>query len=407
MPYDRRQPSELNLYWAAGSVLGIILIAIGMIMNAVDAAQLRDLTNRISGLEPRRAGLFSQQPIAESEVNQNAPNFARHWSEGFPEALEASRKNLEEHGAVAMLTQSAQTALDSDDRTTADAQWSLADQKLKASEQILTTILGPPKYYASLKQKSDAVDSGYLDDVQRDIDAKRSSINAMPRKILYGTQVTLSYQPAYSLLDQALSDLNTTARVTLITPTTDGFIDKPVAYDQAQAALQTAARAVSTVNELSQGADTAAGEIQSCESSLSRANGELSGAYDSTSAKNYYDQADTAYGDALSAMARQDFTSVASYSSDCTTYADDSYDAAQPPPPTPVPQQQSSPSTSTYSNNNDDSGPSVSCCDSTTTTDYSNDEPSYGGNDGFGGSDSYTPDDGFGGNDGFTEDDGF
>lgn len=411
--YGRRQYVDNTKYmWAAG--FGLLLIAFGLIFNAIDAAELRDLVSKIASLETRRAALFVQQPQAEAEVNQYAPEFAQHWSEGFSGALADSRKSLDPNGSVHVLQVTAQQAIHDNKRNVAQGNWEDADAKLNKSEQIIGQILGPPKYYDGLKQKSDAVANGYLQQVQSTIAQDRAYVASMPQKLLCGSYSTLSYAGAGSLLDQAQQQLDTVAKPTAQLISSGGVADLPLAYDQAQQAQGYADSAKATANQLAAQADSAAAEIATCDTKIAAASSELIGAYDSTGAQSNYDQAQTERKAAVSACALQDFAGVTSHATSCTTYASQSISDAQPPPPTAVPSHTdtSSPSINFGSNNGGgggiDFGSSSSGSGDSFGSGGSNDSFGSGSSDdGFGGGDSFGSGDGFGGGDSFGSGDGF
>ncbi|MBI2465198.1 hypothetical protein HYV64_03585 [Candidatus Shapirobacteria bacterium] len=364
-------------------------------MNAFDAAELRDLTAKIAELETRRVSLDVQLPSAEKEFIEQSPKYARHWSEGFDTQLSTARSNLQ--GSVQALQAQAQSSLDSDDRDSARYYWEEADIKLRNAEQIIVQILGPPSYYSQLQAKSEAVDRGYIGEVQKVIDTETLYVAAMPTKSLCG-QGTLSYASAMTYLTQAQSQLDNVAKVTFRTTLPEGVVDKPLVYDQAQQASITAQNASSTADNLSSEADNAPLEIASCQASITRAGGELIGAYDSYGAQSNYDSAVTEKQLALNACYAQDFSSVSTHVSNCTSYANQSYDDAQEPPPTAVPydppdDDTSSTGSPSYGGDSGSSDSGSDCCGSS--------------DDGFGGYDSQDSGDGFGGSDSQDSGDGF
>lgn len=393
--YRRKsQPLVDDRVWLYGALFCIFLIAVGLAMNAFDAAELRDLTAKIADLEPRRQSLYVQLPTAEQEYVTQSPKYAKHWSDGFDSQLSMARSSLD--GSVQALQAQAQQFLDQDDRDSARSLWDEADKKLRSAEQIINMILGPPSYYSQLKAKSDAVDNGFIGEVQQVIDQQASYVARMSPQSLCG-RGTLSYQPAMAYLDQAQSQLDNVAKVTLTKVLPEGIVDKPLVYDQAQQAADIARNAKSTADNLLSDAQNAPTEIASCQSSITRAEGELWGAYDSYGAQSNYDSAVTEKQYALEACYVQDFSSVSTHVQNCISYANQSYDDAQPPPPTQVPYDP--PDTDT------DSGSSPSY--------YGGDDSGSGGgdccgsDDGFGGYDSQDSGDGFGGSDSQDSGDGF
>jgi hypothetical protein len=403
--YGRRQEVD-NTFWAYLAGFGLILIAIGMIINAMDAAELRDLTNKIAELEPRRVLWFSQQPNAEAEVKQYSGEFAPHWSDGFSAALSESRKNLEDNGLVHELQMKAQKLLQDNDREAARVVWEEADVKLKASEQIITKILGPPTFYSQLQQHSDAVDNGYLDQVQKVINDKYRYVESLPKKNLCGSSNVISYESAILQINQAQDQLDTVARRTLQTVLPEGIIDKPLVFDEAQRVEVMANSAATTADQLSSQADTAATEIATCDANITLAGFELVDADNFVLAQSYYDQAISARTNALISCTTQDFGSVTAFVSSCNSYASLSYSAAQPPPATSVP----SSSNDNYSSGGSgsyDPGGSGSYDPGGSDSYDPGGFDSYDSGDGYGGNDGYDSGDGFGGSDGYSSDDGF
>jgi hypothetical protein len=401
-----RRPYVDNSTWVWMAGIGLLFIAFGLILGAFNAARLRELTNNVNTLESRRVALYSNQNIAEDEVSKNQHLYASHWSAGISSALAESRKTLEDGGSVYVLQQTAQAALEENDIEAAQRAWEQADAQLKASEQIIVQILGPPMYYEQLKQKSDAIDNGYLTQVQTMINTKRLYVENMPQKLLCGSSNTLSYASAVSLLDQAQYKLDSHAHQTLRTTLPEGIVDKPLAYDQAQEAENLAISAATTADNLSYQADAAVSEIASCDANIVTAGVSLVGAYDYASAQSNYDLAVVERTLAYASCSVQDFSAVSIHVSNCITYSVWSVDAAEPPPPTPVPQ------------NDDDDDCCGSLDDWDSDDDWSSDDgwddssddwssDDWGSDDGWDSSDDWGSDDGWDSSDDWSSDDGW
>ncbi len=402
--YYRRHEVD-NSKWAWVAALGIVLIAIGLIINAFGAADLRDLTNKLADIEVRRTTLLQMLPNAENEFDQNAALFARHWSEGFEQKLSTSRDNLENNGTIYNIWASGVQALQNNNRTLARQYWEEADAALNNSELIIIQILGPPgttdqRYYDILNQKTQEIDSGYIDRVQASIDEGRQYINTLPAKALCGSSTLLSYESALSILNQASIGLNV-ARTTLTVIVPDGVVDKPVAYDQAQQVANQVESARTTAEQLNVSADQAQSQIANCQSTINLAASQLIGAYDSIVAQSKYNLAisegDLAYQSCIS----QDFSSVTTHVNSCVSYANMSISAAEPPPPTSVPSNSDnddSPSSSSGWDWNSDSDSSGSSDDEGSDTDWSSDSD-WGGDDNWGSDDSWDSSDDWGSDD--------
>jgi len=394
--------------WLSLALTGLVLIAMGLILKAADAADIRDITAKIADLDSRRNGLFQELPIAENENQVNAPKFARRHSEGFDTRLKNARTYLQKGGDVQVLQTKAQQELDSGNREQARVTWQSADGKLVFSKEIIDTLIHPP-FYAELQRKTDAVKGNHLQESQKAINLQGNYVANLPIKYLCGTGSTLSYASANAIVVQAQSSLDA-ARTTAQLVLPEGVIDYPLAYDQAESAVNKAKTASSTANALSAQADTAANEITSANTSLIQAAGKLFNAYDAVSAKSYYDQAVAARDNAVDACGKQDFWSVTNYVSSSKSFSNLSIDAATPPTPTPVPSNTPEPSTAVpfvLSDDDDNPSPSVdlSSDDTNDSYDFSSDEQDP--SDGFGGSDAQDPSDGFGGTDSQDNQDGF
>lgn len=329
---------------AAIIVVGLLIWLIVALVNGVNEHRYTDIRN---GYDTQIQQAIGRISTAFQEVSRRREDFLPKYSAGLGQQLEEAGSHLnavyqtgpENIGLMVQL-----------DQAIADHDWkqakSVADQLATLIQQDVTglidRILGPPNttgqgLYDILAAKVAAIDAGLVDTVQNEINQAQAYVGDMPTKFLCESTNRLSYQSATDQLTQAQSQLEA-ARITQATIVDNLMADKPLAYDQAVTARNTASFATSTANSLSAGADNAPVQINQCGAQISYAQTYLlTHSYRFAEAQAQLVLANGEYSAALDSCYVQDFAAVSSHVSSCVSFANAAIWFATEPTPTPRP----------------------------------------------------------------------
>lgn len=245
--YRRSRPASDNHVWIWIAAIGALLVAIGVIVNAVGQAQKRQLKADLEALETRRIEAINnlEKAVVEAYAPQSA-NFAQHWSEGLAADITASQTDVKDGGPVANLITDA-LGLVENDQGGARSKLDEASLLVKKAEELVTRILGPPGFYDELFRKTSEAQS-WLNQVDGNITSAKASLDALKAdnwNVTHGVVFGRSYRR----LSDALNQMSV-ARQTLTARLANDNVefDLPLAYDQATAAKAIADEATGWAN---------------------------------------------------------------------------------------------------------------------------------------------------------------
>ena len=393
----RRKSENGWLLWVG--IAGVLLVTIGLIVNAVGAARLRGLQKSLASIETRKTAVYAKLSEAQRLVDQQAPKYARRWSTGFLDQLQKSDKDLRPGGNVDVALFNAQETLKKKDIATAQRFRDQADGLVKEAEKIVDRILGPPPYYSELARK-DANVEGYIAQTENAISEARTTIDVLRRDPWNSSKGVVFARP-YRRLDQASGQL-AKARVVLATPLEDDSAvkyDRVAAYDEVTVALTMAGEAKDWAyadQKMARNADAAienAGmSIISAEVYVLRSSYNVGQARETiVSATLTLSQARSAF---IGTGSEPNYQLAYDLANNARAQADSAVWQATEPTPTPVP-----PPAPVYSNSDDGSSGSDYDYDSTPNGSSWDDDPgsddSWGSDDWDSGSDDWGSDDGW------------
>lgn len=236
MSYYKRSSRESpgNTLWILLGVLAVLLIAAGLCVNAVVAAQTRSVKTDLEAIEARRVQLVANLEKAEGIYTRYSSDFASHWSDNFPPAFHQARADVDEDGRVANLLASAWEIVDKD-QGVARSQADEASLLVKAGEDLVVKILGPPAYYDELARKDREAES-WVSQVDYNISSATASLNVLKVDNWNSTHGVV-FGRSYRRLTEAITQLNAAKESLVRHLQGDNVeVDKPWAYDEASAA---------------------------------------------------------------------------------------------------------------------------------------------------------------------------
>lgn len=232
--YRRSRPEPDNQIWIWIACVAVLLIVIGLVVNAVGAAYEKQLKADIEALEVMRMTTIGNLEKARETYQIQSAKFALHWSEGLPAQFEESQANLMDGGPVANALKAAWELVEKD-QGGARSKLDEASLLVKKAEELVTRILGPPGFYDELFRKTSEAQS-WLNQVDGNVAGAKVSFDALKAddwNVTHGVVFGRSYRRLADALNQM-----SVARQTLATRLANDNVefDLPLAYDQATAA---------------------------------------------------------------------------------------------------------------------------------------------------------------------------
>jgi hypothetical protein len=220
--------------------LGIVLLVIGLVGKGCEARANRVLDERLTALEQARTETIATVEQAQAEVNTNSVKFARHWSSGYKEGLGQAKATL--NSQIIGLLERARQAQADRDRAGANAIADDVEAAINRQLELPNRILGPPSLYSELARKDASVDS-HIDTVQLEITQAYTDVVSL-KDNAWNKAHGVAFGRSYRRLSEAILQLQR-ARNTLGTMLVNDNVehDRPLAYDEANAASAMVAEA--------------------------------------------------------------------------------------------------------------------------------------------------------------------